>query len=163
MTWRLSRKDFVEGKGAVNQARFHQVVRTSPPGVLLYHGLDAIAWCAVAPRKEYPALARSRVLAPLDDLAVWSVSCFFVRKDWRNQGVAVRVLKAAVDFAANQGALIVEGYPTAPKTRQADPFVWTGVTRLFERAGFKEAGRHSNSRPIYRITPVRKTQSIGGK
>ena len=158
MTWRLSRKDFVEGKGAVNQSRFHELVLrgelgvglASPPGVILYKDEDPVAWCAVAPREVYPALARSRVLAPLDDLPVWSVSCFFVRKDWRNKGVAVRVLKTAVEFASGQGAGIVEGFPTAPKSRQADPFVWTGVVRLFQQAGFQEAGKHSPSRPIYR-------------
>jgi len=153
MTWRLSRKDFVDGKGAINQARFHMVVKTSPPGVLLYQAEEAIAWCAIAPREQYEALARSRVLAPLDDSPVWSVSCFFVRKDWRKQGVAVRVLRAAVEFAASQGAEIIEGYPTAPKSRQADPFVWTGVVRLFQQAGFHEAGKHSASRPIYRMIP----------
>jgi len=105
MYWRMARKDFVAGKGAVNQARLLGVLQTTSPGVILYHGLDPVGWCAVAPRVDYPVLARSRVMAPVDDKAVWSVSCFFVRKEWRKKGLRVSLLRAAMEFAKGPGGM----------------------------------------------------------
>ncbi len=150
MYWRLARKDFVAGKGVLNEAKFQKVVQSASPGVLLYHETDPVGWCAVAPREDYPVLARSRVMAPVDDQAVWSVSCFFVRKDWRNKGLGVRLLKAAMEFAKAQGGVILEGYPTDSKKTTAAPFVWTGLASMFKKAGFKEVIRRSNTRPIFR-------------
>jgi hypothetical protein len=60
------------------------------------------------------------------------------------------LLEAAVRFAADRGADIVEGYPVEPATRQADPFVWTGLASAFRRAGFREVARRSPTRPIMR-------------
>jgi GNAT superfamily N-acetyltransferase len=153
MTWRLSRSQFGARKGAGNKRAFKQRVKQGPPpGVLAYAGKRAVAWCAVAPRGEYPALERSRVLSPADDKPVWSVSCFFVARDFRGQGVSVPLLKAAVKFARSQGAKIVEGYPQdlGAGTLPA-PFVWTGLLPTFADAGFKEVARRSARRPVVRI------------
>lgn len=153
MAWRLPRKEFHAGKGASNRNAFRKVAAGGDaPGVLAYVGNEPVGWCAVAPRTVYVALERSRVLKPLDDRPVWSVSCFFVRKDWRRSGLGVRLLQAAVEFAGSRGARIVEGYPVIPhSTEMPAVFAWTGTVRLFERAGFKKAGAHSKARPIMRI------------
>ncbi len=150
MFWRLSRKEFVAGKGAVNEANFQTIIQVASPGILIYHDANPIGWCAVAPREEYPFLARSRIMAPVDDKPVWSVSCFFVRKDWRKKGIGVRLLKAAVEFARDKGAHVLEGYPTESGKQAADPFVWTGLASMFKKEGFKEVARRSSTRPIFR-------------
>lgn len=148
--WRLARKDFVASKGAVNQARLQEVLQTTSPGVILYHGLDPVGWCAVAPRADYPVLARSRVMASVDDKAVWSVSCFFVRKEWRKKGIGVSLLRAAMEFAKGPRGVILEGYPTDSKKQTAVPIIWTGLAFMFKKAGFKEVARRSATRPIFR-------------
>lgn len=152
MVWRLSRKDWVAGKGAKNRRALRKIVTSgSKPGVLAYHGKEPIAWCAVAPRGEYVSLARSRVLAPVDDRPVWSISCLFVSRPYRRRGVSVRLLRAAVELAAKQGARIVEGYPTLPfATESPDAFLWTGTASAFLEAGFEEVARRSVTRPIMR-------------
>jgi GNAT superfamily N-acetyltransferase len=132
-------------------------VRPVPPGLLGFEGKEPVAWCAVAPRLEYPVLARSRVLRPVDDTPVWSVSCLFVRKDHRQRGIAVAMLQAAVRFAARHGGQIVEGYPVVPwEAKAPDAFLWTGTLSAFQRAGFEEVARFSKTRPIVRArcTPV---------
>ena len=119
--------------------------------LLAYDGKTAIGWCAVAPRGEYVALGRSRVLKPIDAAPVWSVSCLFVAKEHRRRGVSVGLLKAAVEFVRKQGGEVVEGYPVEPHSETAPPpFIWTGTISAFERAGFKEAARGSPARPIFR-------------
>ncbi len=153
MTWRLSRAQFDAQKGAGNKRAFKKLVaRGRPPGVLAYAGKQPVGWCAVAPREDYPALERSRVLAPVDDKVVWSVSCFFIARDFRRQGVSVPLLQAAVKFAKSQGAKIVEGYPQdLGKGTLPPPFVWTGLLPTFADAGFKEVARRSAKRPVMRV------------
>jgi len=154
MAWRLAPAAWRAGKGAKNKRALKRLVTGGrAPGVLAYDGRTPVGWCAVAPRADYVHLARSRVLAPVDAQPVWSVSCLFVLKPYRRQGLSARLLDAAVAFAAHRGARIVEGYPTTPYSASAPaPFLWTGTVSAFERAGFAVAGRRSPGRPVMRRT-----------
>ena len=153
MTWRLRKAEYERGKGAGNRAAFHRIVRAGPPpGILGYVDGEAIAWCAVAPRTAYVQLERSRVLKPIDDQPVWSVSCLFVARAHRRRGVSVAMLRAAGEFAASQGARIVEGYPVEPQSdKMPDVFAWTGTAAAFRTAGYDEVARGSPTRPIMRL------------
>ena len=153
MAWRLRNKDWVAGKGTRNKRAFNKIVMAGErPGVVGYLAKQPIAWCAVAPREAYSFLERSRVLQPLDDEPVWSISCLFVLKPYRRKGISVCMVKAAVEFAAKRGATIVEGYPIEPTMEHTpDPFVWTGTPSVFRKAGFREVLRRSNTRPIMRF------------
>ncbi|MFB3829824.1 MAG: GNAT family N-acetyltransferase [Bryobacteraceae bacterium] len=152
MWWRLARAEFNARKGEENRQAMRKIVASGAmPGVLAYYEGEPIGWCAIAPREAYPSLKRSRVLRPVDGRPVWSVSCFFVAKPFRGQGVSVELLKAAVRFAAGRGAALVEGYPhDLGGSKRPAPFVWTGLVEAFRAAGFKEAARRSPTRPIMR-------------
>jgi GNAT superfamily N-acetyltransferase len=151
MFWRLPRAVFHRQKGRGNRDAFRKVVkRGDPPGLIAYDGTTPIGWCAIAPRDEYPALARSRILKPVDERPVWSVACLFIAKPYRRRGVSVRLLKAASAHVRRRGGRIVEGYPVEPPGRMADAFVWTGLASAFRRAGFREVARRSKTRPIMR-------------
>lgn len=152
MAWRKPRAQFQRDKGKGNRASLRALVKKGPPpGVLAYHDGRPVGWCAVAPRREYTVLETSRVLRPVDDAPVWSVSCFFVARPYRRQGVSVALLKAAIDIVKRRGGTIVEGYPVLPKTvKVADTFAWTGVLDAFLTAGFQEMPRWSENRPIVR-------------
>jgi GNAT superfamily N-acetyltransferase len=152
MWWRLPRAEYEHSKGEPNREALKALVMgDEPPGLLAYVEDQPAGWCAVAPRADFPVLARSRVLKPVDDLPVWSVVCFFVARPYRRQGLGVALLQAAVDYAAKRGAVAVEGYPVEPKSgTMPDAFAWTGTPRLFERAGFEEVMRRSPTRPIMR-------------
>ncbi|NJD60605.1 MAG: GNAT family N-acetyltransferase [Anaerolineales bacterium] len=152
MYWRLSRQQFSAQQGEVNRQELKSLVASGKnPGLLAYVEDEPIGWCSIAPRDEFPVLARSRILKPVDDLPVWSVVCFFVNRTHRRQGLTVLLLKAAVDYAARGGASIVEGYPVDPKEGKApDVFVYTGLYSTFQQAGFTEVARRSATRPIMR-------------
>jgi GNAT superfamily N-acetyltransferase len=153
MWWRLERKAFDAGKGAKNRRAMKKVVESGEvPGLLVYRDGVPIGWCALAPRERYPRLARSRVLAPVDERPVWSVVCFFVAKPWRRRGITKALLEAAVAWAGKNGARIVEGYPVvARRGAMPDAFAYTGLPQAFESAGFREVARRSETRPIMRI------------
>ncbi len=152
MYWRLPRKEWTAGKGAKNKRAFEQIVNSGDrPGILAYAGKEVVGWCAIAPREQYPRLARSRVIKPIDETPVWSITCLFVKKVYRRQHISVELLKEAVQFAARQGAKIIEGYPTEPTMEKTpDPFIYMGVPSAFKTAGFKEVLRRSKSRAIMR-------------
>jgi GNAT superfamily N-acetyltransferase len=153
MFWRRPRKEFDAGKGAGNKSALRRIVTAGEkPGILAYDGKEPIAWCAVAPRERYVALERSRILKPVDARPVWSISCLFIMRPYRRKGVSAQLLRAAVDFAAKQGARVVEGYPVEPSMeKMPDPFLWHGIPSAFKAAGFKEVLRRSKSRPIMRF------------
>lgn len=153
MYWRLQRAEFERRKGQGNKQSMRRLVAGGEaPGILAYAGQEPIGWCAIAPRESYPKLERSRVLRRIDDEPVWSVTCLFVKKEYRNRGVSVQLLRAAVEFARARGATVVEGYPAEPKRgRMPDVFAWTGLVSAFESAGFVERARGSPTRPIMRF------------
>ena len=153
MLWRLTRKEFEQQKGEANRQAMKAIVESGKiPGLLAYSEKQPIAWCSVAPRQRFPALERSRVLKKIDDEPVWSISCFFIHRDYRKKGLSGRILEAAVDYVKNQGGRIVEGYPVEPKKdKTADVFAWTGLASFFKKAGFVECARRSETRPIMRF------------
>jgi len=153
MLWRLTRKEFERQKGAANRQSMKTIVESGEiPGLLAYSEKQPVAWCSVAPRQRFPALERSRVLKKIDDEPVWSISCFFIHKDFRKKGLSVRILGAVITYVKKQGGKIVEGYPVEPKKgKTADVFAWTGLASFFKKAGFAECARRSETRPIMRF------------
>lgn len=152
MAWRLERRAWERGKGEANKQAFRKIVAGGKrPGVIAYLDGEPIGWCSVAPREVFVALARSRVLAPVDAMPVWSISCLLVAKPYRRQGVSAKLIAAAVSFAARRGAKIVEAYPVVPYA-DAIPaaFAWTGVHTAYRKAGFVEVARRSRTRPVMR-------------
>ncbi len=151
MVWRRPRKEYEAGKGAGNKRALKKLVTSGEvPGILAYDGDKLIGWCSVAPRETFEYLQKSRSLAPVDNQHVWSVTCLFIDKQYRKQGVAVAMLKAACDYVRSQGGKIVEGYPSITAKKLPDPWVWTGVLPAYLSAGYKEVKRPSASRAIVR-------------
>jgi GNAT superfamily N-acetyltransferase len=152
MWWRLPRSQWQAQKGESNKRAFRQVVKNGPPpGLLAYVRGDPAGWCAVGPREDYSGLTRSRVLKPVDDQPVWSVTCFFVARGFRRRGLTVRLFEGAAQFAKKSGARVLEGYPIEPRKDQPDAFVYTGLASAFHKAGFTEVARRSATRPIFRL------------
>jgi GNAT superfamily N-acetyltransferase len=132
-----------------NKAAFREIVkRGPPPGLVAFDGDIAVGWCQLTPRDALPWLDRARRLKRVDQLPVWSLSCFYVRIGYRRQGVTSALVSAALRVAKLAGAAAVEAYPLdADKTPSAS---WTGYATTFERAGFKVVARHVPARPIMR-------------
>ena len=164
MWWRLSAAEWRRGKGDANRRALRRRVDSGePPGLIAYERDVPIGWIALAPREAYPRLAASRSLQPIDDVPVWSITCFFVAKSHRRRGVSTMLLRAAADHARRQGASMLEGYPVVAKTTLPDAFAWTGLPQAFQKAGFEEVARPSASRRVMRraLRPKRKTVGRG--
>ena len=85
MWWRLPRAQWVKQKGGGNKTAIRKLVTEGTvPGILAYADRQPIGWCAIGPREAYPRLANSRILKPVDGQAVWSITCFFVARPFRD-------------------------------------------------------------------------------
>lgn len=153
MYFRLKKDEFVAGKqNDGNKESMRELVwKSMPTGILGFYDGQPIAWCAFAPREDYLKLAKSRVHKPIDDKPVWSITCFFIDKQFRRMGVSVAMLKGIIGYARGAGIKIIEAYPTIPTQETLpDSFAWIGLYKSFERAGFEIADRTSKNRPMVR-------------
>lgn len=151
MWWRLKHSDYLRGRGQANERAFQRLVQSGvEPGLLFYARDQVMGWCAIAPRQDLVRFETARALKPVDDQPVWSVTCFFVAREFRDRGVTRQMLEAAAEFARRHGAKIVEGYPIDSAKKQAPVFVYTGLASMFRRAGFAEVARRAPARPIMR-------------
>jgi GNAT superfamily N-acetyltransferase len=152
MYWRLKRPEFNARHGEGNRQAMHDLVEGGDvPGILGYLDGRPVGWVSVAPRAVFPTLNNSRILKAVDEQPVWSINCFYVTSRNRRKGVSAELIKAAVRFAVEHGAQIVEGYPVDPQNKEyPDPYIYTGALSAFQQAGFVEVLRRSATRPIMR-------------
>jgi GNAT superfamily N-acetyltransferase len=152
MYWKLRGREYSENTGDTARQLQKSIVDSKvTPGLLAYLEGVPIGWIAVEPRNAYPKLAHSRILKPVDDKEVWSITCFFVKKKYRRAGLTIALLLAAIEHVKKQGGSIVEGYPVETTKDQPAAFVYTGTAAAFKKAGFIEVARNSPSRPIFRF------------
>lgn len=117
-----------------------------PVGILGYHHGAPIAWCSIAPRETYRALGGPP--ADADRERVWSLACFFIKRDFRRQGLARKLIAAAVDHAARHGATMVEAYPVDP---DSPSYRFMGYVDTFAAAGFRDVGSAGSRRHVMRL------------
>jgi hypothetical protein len=132
-----------------NKAAFRRIVkRGPPPGLLAFDGDLAVGWCQLTPRDEVPALERVRHLKRIDNLPVWSLSCFYVRIGYRRKGVTKALIAAALKMAKRAKAPALEAYPFDAEVSPSASS--TGFASTFARAGFRIVARRIPARPIMR-------------
>jgi GNAT superfamily N-acetyltransferase len=148
MYWRIG-SEYRAREGDANKQAFRAIARDGPsPGLLAFDGDLAVGWCQLTPRDALPWLERTWRLKRVDDLPVWSISCFYVRKGYRRQGVATALIEAALDVARLAGAPAVEAYPLDAELTPSSSH--TGYASTFARMGFSTVARHVPPRPIMR-------------
>ena len=139
------------GEGSISPRRRKVMTelarRELAPGLLAYEGDEPVGWIAIAPRHELNRVDRSRATPRVDDVDVWVIPCVTVRKSVRGRGIAVALIRAAVEFSASHGAPAVEAYPRAGSERTGDDNAYFGTEPMFQRAGFKVIRGPLENRP----------------
>ncbi len=125
-------------------------------GLLAYDGKQPVGWCSYGPRAVFPRVETMKAyrLDPAEDRnKIWSVNCFYIHKNYRQQGLAQKMLAAALKFLKKRKVKVVESYPV-PLTKDGQKlpaaFVYTGPLTIFEQAGFEVIQRLSYTRPLMR-------------
>ena len=106
---------------------------------LVFDGADCIGWAQYGRPDEVDEIrcrkAYEAELGP--EPPDWRITCFFIDRRYRRQGVAAVALEGALAAIAAQGGGRVEAYPEAlTGQKTAAGFLWGGTLGLFERAGF---------------------------
>jgi len=150
MYWRIG-SAYRDRPREKNKLAFRKVVaRGPPPGLLAFDGELAVGWCQMTPRDALPRLDRARSLTRLDDLPVWSLSCFYVRRGYRKRGVTSQLIAAALKAAKRAKVPALEAYPVDTDEPTSSSNLYTGTASTFARAGFKTVARRLPHRPIMR-------------
>lgn len=157
MYWRIGpgyRRETPE----TNKASFHVIVREGPPpGLLALIGNEPVGWLQLTPRDAIPWIDRVSKLRRVDDVPVWSISCFYIRKGRRRRGLTASLIGAAIHAARDGGASVLEAYPLDADVTRSTSF--TGYLSTFLEAGFKIVARHVAFQPILRLDLIRSSRA----
>lgn len=153
MYFRLPYKTFQENKPDGNKRMMKQLVNKGmPQGLIAFMEKKPAGWIAFAPREDYMKLENTRIFKPIDDKPVWSITCFFIKREFRHQGLSGHLIKGAVEFAKRKKIKILEAYPAIPYSQNVPhPFLWVGVLSSFIKNGFKIVKQSSKSRAMVRL------------
>ncbi len=148
MYWRIG-SAYRQRPREKNKAAFREVVRRGPPpGLLAFDGDLGVGWCQLTPREALPWLDRVWRLKRVDEVPVWSLSCLYVRKGYRRQGVTSALIAAALKAAKRAKAPALEAYPF--DADESPSATGTGYASTFARLGFKVVARRIPARPVMR-------------
>jgi GNAT superfamily N-acetyltransferase len=150
MYWRIGPR-YRDRPRADNKRDLQQLAAArQSPGLLAFDADLAVGWCELAPRAELGWLAHARYLEPVDDLPVWSMPCFFVRRTHRHSGVMGALIEASAGVAATAGAPALEAYPVDTAVPGHTRNLFPGVASAFARHGFHVLARRKPDRPVMR-------------
>lgn len=137
-------------KGISHRAVKEDRVRTGHAHAALVFDDDGVAqgWCQYGGPEELSGIKHKRVYEkdppPTPD---WRITCIFVDKHHRRQGIARAALEGALDLIAKTGGGLVEAISEVTAGRDAQGrFLFSATVELFEQYGFtrgRQVGKHA--------------------
>jgi GNAT superfamily N-acetyltransferase len=125
-------------------------VRTGRAHAALVLDEDGAAqgWCQYGSPEELPGIKHRREYEkdapPRPD---WRITCFYVDRKHRGQGVARAALEGALDQIARAGGGLVEAISEVTTGREAQGrFLYSATVELFDQFGFtrgRQVGKHA--------------------
>ena len=105
----------------------------------MFHDSRCIGWCQFGPPEELPRIKHLKVYqAGASTPPDWRITCFFVDKEYRGQGVSSAALNGALSIIARLGGGTVESYPEDVEGRQvSDSFLHNSRLAMFDHQGFE--------------------------
>lgn len=122
-----------------------EIAAGPPPGLVAYVDGQAAGWIRVGPRTVQTRILHTRAIIaatdePLDDPNVWAVTCFVVRREFRGMGLNAQLLDAAIEYAKESGARLMEAYPVDTSEGQhRSNDLFHGTLSTFLSHGFQQA------------------------
>jgi GNAT superfamily N-acetyltransferase len=146
--WCMIWRDFAHGQADSDKndrkaGMRERIVGGLAVGLLAYVDDVPVAWCSVAPRQSFKASLDGNVRGLNEQK--WSLTCLFVKRSFRSQGLSDRLIEHAIAYSRSQGATVLEAYPVAP---DSPSYRFCGFLGQFDRRGFKAVGRVGSRRNI---------------
>ena len=143
-TWFHDGHPSCEGRGETYEGNRAVKKRLVEEGVahaaLVMAGEEAVAWAEYGTPEELPTIHhRKEYDATKEAEPDYRITCVFVDKRHRRQGVTEMAIQGALDQIARAGGGRVESYPhdlTEQAKKMSSSFLYNGTRRLYERLGF---------------------------
>jgi ribosomal protein S18 acetylase RimI-like enzyme len=105
---------------------------------LVFDGERCVGWCQFGSPDELPRIKFGRAYREgAGDPPDWRITCFFVDKEYRHQGVAAAALKGALQEISRLGGGTVESSPEDVEGRKvSNSFLYNATLSMFEEQGF---------------------------
>lgn len=146
--WCMVWRQCPSAKGPDRKRAMREIVQSrGPVGLLGYLDGRPVAWCSVAPRNSYRQLGGLQA-ASEEEKSVWSLVCFFIKREVRGHGFSETLVTAAIAHARSQGARILEAYPVDP---DSPSYRFMGYLPSFEKFGFRSVGRAGARRHVVQL------------
>ena len=128
--------------GSLEEKREHKrelVCAGRAHAAVVFDGDRAVGWCQFGPSSEVGPLNKfKKTYYPgLKDAPDWRITCFFVDRKYRGQGVSSLALEGALAMISERGGGVVEAYPERTEGRSVSgAYIYLGTAAMFERRGF---------------------------
>ena len=127
----------VFGPGKAREAACNKVAAGEMDGYLAYDNEKLVGWCAAASSLLFQAI-------PDADEKVARIVCFNIDPDFREQGLAGKILDLVITDLIERGFAAIEA---APRSEELTPKSFQGTVSMFEKRGFEkiiefEPGHH---------------------
>ncbi len=146
----------VDGEHAAGNQAFKRrlVDEGNAHAALVFEGDAAIGWCQYGSPAELPHIYHRKEYDEVTaDPAPYRITCFFVDRDHRRDGVSRAALRGALDLIARDGGGDVEGFPmNGLEKKTSASFLFSGLRSTFEAAGFEYQRPLGTKRCVMRRT-----------
>jgi ribosomal protein S18 acetylase RimI-like enzyme len=126
--------------GRVKDGRAH--------AALVYDDGSCVGWCQFGSPSELPRIKNRRAYeVGFAEPPDWRITCFFVDKGYRGNGVASAALGGALHEIARLGGGTVESYPEDVEVRSVSgSFLHNATVSMFEAHGFERTRQIGKNR-----------------
>lgn len=150
MAWRdkpahVTRAKGAEGRALRRAAMKSRVDRGDHVGLLAYVGDTPVGWCSSGPLAGFRRLGGPK---DIDPATTWAISCFFVPRDRRGEGISRALAVAAIDTARAAGATLFQVTAVDPASPS---YRFMGFVGLYRDLGFHEVAMAGTRRHVMRL------------
>jgi GNAT superfamily N-acetyltransferase len=130
MAWRMTGDELKQNTSTCRKEFIKQrVLQDIPIGILGYFENEPVAWCSIAPRETHRRLGGDERLTN-----VWSITCFYIKRQYRRKGLVGFLVESAKKYAKENHAEYIEAYPVE---KDSPSYRFMGYIKTFEKAGFE--------------------------
>ena len=126
---------------------------------MVFDGTAAVGWCQFGLTAELPNIrSKKEYENGLQGLPDWRITCFFIDRERRGEGIASLALREALRYIAGAGGGTVEAYPEDyTGERTSNSFLCSGTLGMFEKAGFQKTRKIAMRRwvVVRKVSPAR--------
>ncbi len=151
------------GAAAYREMKEARVREGRAHAALVFDGPNAVGWCQFGPAAELPNIRSKKTYEEgLRKLPDWRITCFFIDRERRGEGIATLALREALRYIAQLGGGMVEAYPEDyPNEKVSSSFLCSGTLGMFEKSGFRKTRKIAMRRWVVarRVSPNRAKRS----